>query len=51
MRPHFIVPDTNCFVDHLQHLRMLAGGQMFQLMVPIVGEWREAPSRGAGFKH
>lgn len=38
VRPHFIVPDTNCFVDHLPQLRVLAGGQTFQLMVPVVGE-------------
>lgn len=38
VRPHFIVPDTNCFVDHLSQLRVLAGGQTFQLMVPVVGE-------------
>lgn len=38
VRPHFIVPDTNCFVDHLEKLRLLASGQTFQLMVPIVGK-------------
>lgn len=36
VRPHFIVPDTNCFVDHLPELKLIATSQTFQLMVPIV---------------
>lgn len=48
VRPHFIVPDTNCFVDHLPHLKLIACGQTFQLMVPtvVVGEL-EGLQRGA----
>jgi hypothetical protein len=35
VRPRYLVPDTNCFIDHLESLQQL---NSFTLMVPLVGE-------------
>ncbi|KAF4519710.1 hypothetical protein B566_EDAN003960, partial [Ephemera danica] len=34
VRPRLLVPDTNCFIDHLSALQKLA--HSFSLMVPLV---------------
>ena len=36
--PRFVVPDTNCFIDHLAEIRRiaLAGGGLFGVRVPVV---------------
>ncbi|CAH1122300.1 unnamed protein product [Ceutorhynchus assimilis] len=36
IRPKYLVPDTNCFVDHLGIIRTLAKSNLFTFMVPIV---------------
>ncbi|XP_049867626.1 telomerase-binding protein EST1A isoform X2 [Pectinophora gossypiella] len=38
VRPRWLVPDTNCFIDHLQLLRAVAGAalQPYLLAVPLV---------------
>ncbi len=36
VRPRFIVPDTNCFVDHLGEVARLCSSGSFQVRVPLV---------------
>lgn len=37
VRPRFLVPDTNCFVDYLRDIESIAKAHpLYQLMVPIV---------------
>ncbi len=36
IRPRFVVPDTNCFVDFLSELRRLSHSNAFQVRVPLV---------------
>jgi len=37
VRPRVLVPDTNCFIDHLESLQQLFN--TFSLNVPLVGEF------------
>jgi protein SMG6 len=40
VRPKYLVPDTNCFVDYLAEIEAIANAHpLYQLMVPIVGEY------------
>lgn len=41
VRPRWLVPDTNCFIDHLPLLQAIADapGQPYTLAVPLVGEF------------
>ncbi|MPC33419.1 Telomerase-binding protein EST1A [Portunus trituberculatus] len=39
VRPRYLVPDTNCFIEHLDVVQDLAGGP-YTVMVPLVGELR-----------
>ncbi|XP_049299967.1 telomerase-binding protein EST1A isoform X2 [Anopheles funestus] len=37
VRPRFLVPDTNCFVDYLPAIEMIAKAHpLYQLMIPII---------------
>lgn len=36
--PAYLVPDTNCFVDHLDGLRAIVACQAFTLIVPLIGK-------------
>ena len=36
--PRHLVPDTNCFIDHLGGVKRLLTSQRFMLVVPIIGE-------------
>ncbi|XP_050308985.1 telomerase-binding protein EST1A-like isoform X2 [Anthonomus grandis grandis] len=36
IRPKYLVPDTNCFIDHLDSIQTLATSHTYTLMVPIV---------------
>lgn len=36
--PAYLVPDTNCFVDHLDGLRAIVASQAFTLVVPLIGK-------------
>jgi hypothetical protein len=36
VRPRLLVPDTNCFIDHLAALQKLT--HVYTLMVPLVGK-------------
>ena len=38
VRPRWLVPDTNCFIDHLPLLRAAAAPHAYHLAVPLVGE-------------
>lgn len=45
VRPHYLIPDTNCFIDYLPQLAAItkavsSNGQehLYTLMVPLVGE-------------
>ncbi len=36
VRPRLVVPDTNCFVDHLTEITRLASSGVFQVRIPLV---------------
>ncbi|XP_055683331.1 telomerase-binding protein EST1A isoform X2 [Lutzomyia longipalpis] len=37
VRPKFLIPDTNCFIDFLEQLKAIASAHpLYQLMVPLV---------------
>jgi hypothetical protein len=45
VKPHNLVPDTNCFIDYLSELQIIARAgpapqHYYTLMVPLVGKWR-----------
>lgn len=37
IRPQFLVPDTNCFIDYLHGITMLLAGKRFTVIVPLIG--------------
>ena len=44
IKPHYLVPDTNCFIDHLDELERIAKTMsastqrpLYSLMVPVIG--------------
>lgn len=39
VRPKYLVPDTNCFIDHLNKLRIISEAHVYTLMVSLVGKW------------
>ncbi|KAJ8955255.1 hypothetical protein NQ318_000281 [Aromia moschata] len=41
VRPKYLVPDTNCFIDHLDGIRIIAQTHCYTLMVPIVAVMQE----------
>lgn len=57
--PHYLVPDTNCFVDYLPDLQTISEAAnssrqpVYVLMVPLVGEWEyhTIPMNVAGFAY
>lgn len=38
VRPDVLVPDTNCFIDHLPSLEMLLASRRFKVIVPLIGK-------------
>lgn len=38
IRPVFLIPDTNCFIDHLPSLQKLITEQHFTMVIPLVGK-------------
>ncbi|XP_076251691.1 smg6 nonsense mediated mRNA decay factor isoform X1 [Rhynchophorus ferrugineus] len=36
IRPKYLVPDTNCFIDHLDSIQNMAKSHTYTVMVPIV---------------
>ena len=38
IRPTFLVPDTNGFIDHLDILQKFAESKIFTIVIPIVGK-------------
>ena len=38
IRPRVLVPDTNCFIDHLVGIRRLVDSARYTVVVPLVGE-------------
>nr|CAD7207484.1 unnamed protein product [Timema douglasi] len=44
VKPHYLVPDTNCFIDYLPQLQKISQATtsqhqpLYTLMVPLVGE-------------
>nr|CAH7719815.1 unnamed protein product [Callosobruchus chinensis] len=34
--PKYLVPDTNCFIDHLEGIKVIAQAHCYTLMVPII---------------
>lgn len=39
VRPKYLVPDTNCFIDHLDAIRSIEQSHCYTLMVPTVGKY------------
>lgn len=39
--PTYLVPDTNCFVNHLEGVKAIVASQDFTLVVPLIGKWVE----------
>ena len=39
IHPQFLVPDTNCFIDHQLELQNLLGCRRFTIVVPLVGRF------------
>lgn len=40
VRPKYLIPDTNCFIDSCESLvRIAEAYPLFQLLVPLVGKW------------
>lgn len=39
IRPKYLVPDTNCFIDYLVMIKAVAEVQFYTLMVPLVGKY------------
>jgi len=37
IRPQFLVPDTNCFIDHLPAIAALLAVRRFTVVVPLIG--------------
>lgn len=39
VRPRYLIPDTNCFIDDLELIKAIANAHpLYQLMIPIVGK-------------
>lgn len=38
VRPKYLVPDTNCFIDYLTMIKTIAEAHFYTLMVPLVGK-------------
>lgn len=36
IRPRYLIPDTNCFINHLEDIRKVAKASQFILVVPLV---------------
>lgn len=41
VRPRYLIPDTNCFVDDLISINAIANAHppLYQLMIPITGKF------------
>jgi protein SMG6 len=40
VRPRYLIPDTNCFVDYIEEIKAIANAHpLYQLMIPIVGKF------------
>lgn len=45
VKPKYLVPDTNCFIDYLPYLRSISevttdtNETLYSLMVPLIGEY------------
>ena len=37
IKPHYLVPDTNCFIDILSSIQRLADTKHFVITVPLTG--------------
>jgi len=37
IRPQFLVPDTNCFIDYLHGITMLLAVKRFTVIIPLIG--------------
>ena len=38
IHPLFLIPDTNCFIDHLKGIQKLLQSERYTLVVPLVGK-------------
>ena len=39
IRPLLLVPDTNCFIDHLNGIKTLLACGRYTIVVPLVGKY------------
>lgn len=43
VRPRYLIPDTNCFIDDLELIKAIANAHpLYQLMIPIVGKLKSS---------
>ena len=42
--PSYLVPDTNCFIDHLNGLHAVVASGDFTLVIPLVGKFIYSPT-------
>lgn len=40
IQPRFLIPDTNCFIHHLNKLQTLIECGHFEIIVPLIGKDR-----------
>lgn len=39
INPQYLVPDTNCFIDHLPDLQYIVESKDFTIVIPLVGKF------------
>ena len=39
VRPRYVIPDTNCFIEHLDIIKVLVTNTPYTVMVPLVGKF------------
>ena len=39
INPQYLVPDTNCFIDHLPGLQYIVESRYFTVVIPLVGKY------------
>lgn len=40
IRPIFLIPDTNCFIDYFQNMKNLLESEKYTIVIPLTGELR-----------
>lgn len=37
VQPRYVVPDTNCYIDHLDKIKRIIHSKYYELIVPLIG--------------